>query len=58
MCTCNELKQFLYVALDFQGNIVVISDYASYPNVEVDPKIARLLLMNQMLKTLLNQIQN
>lgn len=38
MCTCNELKQFLYIALDYQGNIVVISDYANYPNVQVDPQ--------------------
>ena len=36
MCNCDKLKQFLYVALDYQGNLVVISDYAKYPNVEVD----------------------
>lgn len=36
-CSCKKLEQFLYVALDYQGNIVVISDYANYPNVEVDP---------------------
>lgn len=35
-CRCNELKDFLFVALDYQGRIVVISDYAKYPNVHVD----------------------
>lgn len=38
MCTCDELKQFLYIALDYHGNIVVMSDYAKYPNAFVDSK--------------------
>lgn len=58
MCTCDELKQFLYIALDYHGNIVVISDYAKYPNAYVDPKDNQITLMHQMLKTLLNQKQN
>lgn len=33
---CKELNNFLFVALDYRGRIVVISDYANYPTVEVD----------------------
>lgn len=33
---CKPLKDFLFVALDYKGRIVVISDYAEYPTVEVD----------------------
>lgn len=35
---CNKcaLEDFFYIALDFQGNVVVISDYANYPEVFVD----------------------
>lgn len=35
---CKELSDFLFVALDYNGYIVVISDYAEYPTVEVDDK--------------------
>ena len=34
--SCKIPKNFQFVALDFKGNIVVISDYVEYPNVEVD----------------------
>lgn len=33
---CKELNNFIFVALDYRGRIVVISDYANYPTVEVD----------------------
>lgn len=39
MCNCNnkcKLNDFFYITLDFQGNVVVISDYAKYPEVFVD----------------------
>ena len=39
-CKCKQLKDFFFVTLDYKGNIVVISDYAEYPTVEVDPKDA------------------
>lgn len=38
MCKCKDLDRFCFVALDYHGNIVVISDYADYPTVEVDPQ--------------------
>lgn len=30
------LKDFFYVTIDYQGNLVVITDHVSYPTVEVD----------------------
>lgn len=38
---CNKnciqpLNQFFYLAVDYKGNLVVISDYVEYPEVEVD----------------------
>lgn len=39
---CNKnciqpLNQFFYVTVDYKGNLVIISDYVKYPEVEVDP---------------------
>lgn len=38
MRTYDELKEFLYIALDYQGNMILLSDYASYPRAWVDPE--------------------
>lgn len=35
-CNC-KLENFFYVALDYQGRLVIITDNVAYPNVEVDP---------------------
>lgn len=34
----DSLKDFFHVAIDYKGNLIVISDYVNYPKVEIDDK--------------------